>query len=282
MLSCGCALVLLSACTQAPLPPKEVLRRAVVAMQTLPSARFELSGSTVGGSGSLAFGLSDGIVQDRGRKISFTLEAHKDSASGFAMQVVAVDGCDIYVLPRRGDVPFARTQAGASGATLGSWQKFACGTASPGAGSTDADDVQRELQAMDMVEDLSPASIDGRPAYHFRVSVNAQRFLEVLSMAVPPRSAEEMQRTREFLDAYRITGELWMDRESFFLRRLAWDLTPVRGIGPAFRLEGRLWDQNAAPAVSVPQEASRADASALTGISTYLPLLLPLFGGSSS
>ncbi len=242
-------LLTLNACAQAqPLTPHVVLQRAAAASKTLQSARFTAVGTMQTDSGNdWSFSLANGILQDGGSRLQFSLHAQEEggaSGSVLSLDVVSLSQCNVY-FRSRGAVQFG------SGTQ---WWHAKCEN---GEGVRDAVDdpaiTQMQYDAIIVNRDRGIDQLNGRDVFHYDVSMDTGRLVSLLQEV--PGSQQNLSNGLPIAQE-KLNGELWIDAETFYVHRLSWGTTPDgegqdRDLRLHFSLH--LWDHGAAPSVDAPE-----------------------------
>lgn len=281
--------LLLSSCAERHIAPEEVLRRTAVASQEMRSARFEVQGEVTMGTGSgWAFAAGSGVLQDGGRASRFALHLQSLSVvqNGTDVDVILLGPCDVFLRPTviGAGAELIGFPRDASGALLNRWWRTGCAGSAPSLFLTpDAGLLRLQVRALRVEEDRGIEVSEGGPAYHFVVSLDQDRLQNFLSAAEGGTAADAFS-LRSSLDQYAITGEVWIDRDTFVLQRLSWSLQPKRVARDASALHFavRLWDHGTAERIAPPVSAERLQfplaPAAETGVPSFL--LSPRDGSS--
>ncbi len=299
LLSPAClGLLLLASCARkSPIPPEEVLRRAVSASGQLQSASFDvaadlqLSAPGLKGGGKLAL---KGVLQDGGNAAQFALAADGAIAQGaqtyngsVAAQVASDRDHEVFFrldsLELAPENPLLTKDAIAN--LLNQWWKLPqknAGSMVPV--SPDPGLLRAQSEVVKVIKDRGVFSLDGQDAFHYDVTLDPEKMAAYLQR-VSEEKHQPLDRdsTLEDLQAYDAKGELWIDAESFFVRKIQWSIRPKSGKATPYALTvtASLRDHNAAKPVEYP-----ADAKPWTGLSAVFPTasgsLAPTFQASSA
>ncbi len=266
-------LLLLASCARkSPIPPEEVLRRAVSASGQLQSASFtveadvQISAPGLNGGGSLKL---SGVLQDGGNATKFALDVDGSVAqgsqplSGKATIHVASDRDRemfflIDSLELSSDNPLFTQESLQK--LLHHWWKIPqknAGSMVPV--SPDPGLLRAQSEVVKVTKDLGVFSLDGSDAYHYGVTLDPQKMAAYLQ-----RLSEENHRpldrdtTLDDLGAYETKGELWIDAETFFVRKIQWTIRPRSGksVPYALTVTAKLSDHNAAKPIEYPSNFS--------------------------
>ncbi len=241
-----------------PLRPEEVLQRTMDANQHLASARFTstivVHGSQGGWTGSGRLILSDGISQEHGQKLQFSLTASgllKDSAANHSVDVKA----DV-VMPAPGEtlvqfnaVSFVPSDPRFSfpDSWHGKWWLMNDGstklTSSVSVPNPAA--FASQVSAYVVSKDHGIERHDGVDVYNYDIAldpVKATQFLQSLSSSSAGLSDEMALLSHA-------KGMVWIDAQSFFVRRLQWNVASKNG---SLQVDIAVTDHNTAPPVVMP------------------------------
>ncbi len=285
LLGAGC--LLLAACARpSTLPPDEVLRRSATASQTLHSSTFQGEGTLAlaaeGASQSYAFTLT-GTLQNAGRQTDLTLNV--DGRIGAAdqayqlsgrLQVMSLSRSEVYL--RLDDVQSEPAYPLLSQDLLrdfqGQWWLLtdSGAVADPADVTPDVSLLHLQSQVVRVTEDRGIERRDGREAYVYDVAVDQAQLAAFLERLAPGTAGES-----GWLRDFDATGTLEIDAETFYVRRVNWQLLSKTGSAQSFRLEFSLafQNQNAAPPIRAPKDAKLFQPRSGTGAPPLAPIPRP-------
>lgn len=268
-----CTLPLLIAGCSRPsaLPSTEVLRRSATASQTLASASFNGNGtlSMANESTKQQYQIdAQGALQNGGRQVELNLKVNGSIVSanqtynlGGDLSVISLSRSEVYM--RLQNVHSQPEYPLLSGTLLkefiGQWWLLTGSGSSDAAAdqvSPDPNLLKLQSEVVNVTADHGIQRRDGHDVYVYDVTLNPQGLQQFLQHLTTGTDAG-IKQTQEFFDQYRATGSLEIDATTFYVRRVAWKLTPKRD-GPdhmeaAFDVTFR--DQNSAPRIQAPAGA---------------------------
>jgi len=247
---------------------------------------FEVSGTYAGGrnDGAYAFDLSDGVLQDGGRSLSFSM---KVKASGGAQSGTTVVDVDVVILQST-DLFIRPTVAAApsgSSALIRTWWRYPLALAkSAPSVSPDPSLMRSQAEVVSVSSDLGRTVLNGRKAYHYAVTLDPEKLRQFLQRsAMEKQEPFDEEAMSSLLRAYVARGELWIDASNFFTHRIEWSFSPTalaKPGTPSMRFRVDLRDVNDAPGIAAPEGAKPL--SITGGVLDLLPSLptsSPLFKG---
>lgn len=133
-------------------------------------------------------------------------------------------------------------------------------TTSPAAAVTpDPRLLYAQAQVVRVTSELSPAMIDNRIHYHYAIELDNEKFVEYLMQLSQDRgetfSKDELAEEYQDLHA---EGEIWIDAQSFHVRRLLWDISPFvsqTGTSIQAKISANFSDFNNAAPIQAPDNA---------------------------
>lgn len=237
-----CAALLLSACSRGGAEePAVVLEKAAAKAQNLRSATFDTRFSYSGSEPAISVsGTAEGMLADAGRQLSFSFEGDVTMAADGLDQTVSVAG-DIVVadeqetylridrvdgsvlmLPGIGLVPTDMLDA---------WYLVGSGSGTSSMGVTpDPSFLAMQTQTLTVTKDRSYEELDGRDCYAYDVELDPAKMLSFLERTARDRGETfDRAEAETFLASFVATGTLWIDAETFVLRRITWNLENASG-----------------------------------------------------
>ncbi|TSC59018.1 MAG: hypothetical protein Greene041619_199 [Candidatus Peregrinibacteria bacterium Greene0416_19] len=230
--------VSLSACAPVVrLPPDEVLRRAAAAVRTLKSARYAVDGkvetvfSALPASATLRM---DGQLEEGGRRHlsafslagTVTIRGEEHDVSVQASIFTPAPG-ETYLRMNAFtvDPAVADPILDSVRALQGKWVSLP-GVAQGGRGGTQAPDPQLlQLQAhvLRVDRDLGIATVDGRRAYRYAVSVDSEALSRFLRQSSQQRDEIfDAKRASTWLELFDATGDIFIDATTYYVHRMQW------------------------------------------------------------
>jgi len=262
------------------LPAAEVMRLAAQKSGELQSARFALEADfQIQGISSPATGTAklNGVLQDGGNAVQFTLAVDaRVSPSAEADQPFRLFGnADIVMLPQQ--ETFLRLnmlvtdpeqhlfQASLLDLVAGKWWLLPSqGSASspvPGGTLTRSPNLLKaQSQVVRVREDDGLTMLDGKKVYHILVELDPEKLLGYLAQVAGERQEPfDRSAAAHTLENLKASGELWVDADTFYLRRVSWDVESLEeenGMTVSGSFTVDLSDHNAAPPIIPPKDAS--------------------------
>ncbi len=253
---------------------------------------FQVEATTPNENTKFSFsGITNGVFQDSGNDVSFTLTdgvIRGDSASGgpftvsLGASVTAFTPGDIYVRidafeTVEGDPMFSDellTNA------LSKWWRIPSNNVAPDdvAVTPDPSLLRAQAEVVRITEDKGVAMVEGRPAYHYGVAVDQEKLVAFLRTAAQEKNEpfDDLE-IQKMLSSTTMEGELLIDAQTFFVRRLSWtikrtgtedspgDLLIVFGMTVS--------NHNSAPEILPPENAEEFSPLMFLGVSGGLPSL---------
>jgi hypothetical protein len=192
------------------------------------------------------------------------------AAFGMSGRLIAFNQKEMYVRldtlrlkPERPDVPMEYVEP-----FLGTWWHVQGNAQSGVALSTpDPTFLKAQTQALTVTEDKGFEKVDGRYHYHYDVTLNREKFAELLHGGEGGTDIDDLK----------ATGEVWIDAETFFLTKAVWiveDLPTDDGrLSAIFTVD--LNNHNKADPVRVPTQSKELTPSLLAPL-FHPDLTLPL------
>src|SRR3989338_3566831 len=269
-LPCTITLLLLAACASGPvLPPDEVLKNAARTGQELLSARYSVEGSLnfteVGVEKSALFTMT-GILQNGGKQSSMVInmkgsfpEAGQTYHLDGSMELFVTFKQEIYIklgaLEIDPEHPLLNAEALA--AFQGTWWKLQEDQMMGESVTPDPSLLNAQSEVIRLVEDKGVETLDGRRAYHYRVTIDKEKLVQYLK-----RVSEEQGQPfdeagpRAWAEQYESGGEIWIDAETFHVLKIQWNIKQsAQGSDPLdAKVTIRFSDFNQAPTITPPTD----------------------------
>lgn len=257
------SLMLASCASQSDVPSEVVLNRSTQANSTLDSAAFDLDVllNIPGAQGTTTVdAAASGVMQHGGTQLEFSVEAEGSSPAGGQWSVLArfiVAGMnEVYAKVDELSMPSASAgpAAGQLAGFTGKWWLLPTASGTEGQPNVTPDPrmLRMQTEAIDVLRDRGIVSINGRQAHHYDVAVNPEKlatFLSSLDAGAEPVDPAQFGEVT-------VTGELWIDAETYILRRAEWRAeSPVPGQDPLMTLYVDISDHNTDLTVSPPADA---------------------------
>ena len=261
---------------QPTIPPEEVLSNAAQASLALQSARYELRGSfvltdsnNVATSGTLTL---DGVLQDAGKQIEFDASlaaktAHPDGDMSFAADASVIVGgpADLFVKLERytaeGPSPFFNPELVEQ--FSGKWWRIPPARGEQLTSMSVTPDprlLSAQAQVVKVVRDLGLSSLHNRPVYRYEVAVDHEKLIAYLkATAAENAQSFDEQSVRASVVNLDATGELWIDKETFYVQRLQWKIAQgVSESAKSFSVEFVVdfFDHDSAASITIPTDAA--------------------------
>jgi hypothetical protein len=150
-------------------------------------------------------------------------------------------------------------------------------TAVPGGSLTPSPGILKlQSQVVRVLSDEGAATVGDHETYHYTVGIDPEKLLQFLEQGARDRKEtfdrEAMSRS---IAAITATGEMWIDTETFFLRRVSWKLTGLQEQAGGMIVDGSftatLTNENAAPPILPPKDAQLLTPSLLLGGEVQAP-----------
>jgi len=281
------------------LAPEEVLARSATAVRSLQSSEFAgtlnfsmrdagENASTLSGEATLT-----GILQDSGESVSLMVDATVRSTGDESAvlklkgEMVSVGTTDVYL--RLANYAVEEGQGPLSPEIVSRlqgqwWHLPAAGDAEDGLVPVTPDPglLKAQAEVVRVVEDKGVTTLNGIPVYRYAVTADKEKLVAFLRNAAKERSEEfSEEETRAALEQVSLDGELFIDAENFFVRRISWTIRKgSEAEGQALTVIAFQVDfskHNEAAAVVPPADAQLFSPMLLLGGNAALPAL----GGTS-
>lgn len=274
----SCLSLFVVGCSQASdiqmLTPEEVLSNAAQVSMDLETVRYDFSGDVnltdandVATNGTVNV---EGFLRDSGEQLQFTLDFNAttkypegDSVLSATVDVIVAGSDDLYVRLERyeleGANPFFNTEL--LGKFAGTWWKVPSRDNQVSAVSLTPNPriLHAQSQVISVVKDKGLATLQGRPMYHYDISLDQDKMVSYLRQIADEGNGEfDETAVRASLADLQATGEIWIDAESFVVQRLHWDLLQkVTSTSQQFHTSFTVnfSDHNNAPAIVPPTDA---------------------------
>lgn len=272
---------LLYGCRRAEdLSPKEVLRRATIKSGQLQSVEVvaDIAATLpVGASRLSGTAVLRGVMTHGGEQAAFSVDAQGilnrgNDRSEFRWSADVVrDTDDTYLLVRESSADPPSAAPAMPDAILGTWWTLPLDSGNHAVRSLTPDPrfLRAQSEIIIIINDLGLEDVEGRNAYHYAVSIDHDRLVGLMRGLAEERgqpfSAENARRALERYDA---RGELWIDAETFAVRRISWAVVP-KDAPTTMRLTLRmdLRNHDAATAVLAPAQSKPIDREFLPHLS---------------
>lgn len=117
--------------------------------------------------------------------------------------------------------------------------------------------LQAQSQVVSVTNDLGIEKVDGKDAYHYQVTLDPEKlvaFLQTMSSAAGQEFDPAAAMALSSLFAGK--GELWIDHETSFTRRIIWDFSPTdESLSFTLNLTAELGNYNNAAQIEFPVDA---------------------------
>ncbi len=217
------SVILLSGCVaRQPLPSDVVLENSVKANQKLASAEFTFDAS-FDSNEAVFVGLTRGtmnaagIIQNGGRQLQAEVSIKpEENQSPIDFTIIKADEDETYL-------KFKATGDEDQSVNILKDRWFVLPTGAAGSTLTPDPEFLRALSAIvTITRDQGIGSINGYAAYEYDVALDAEKLRQFF--VVSGNSANEAQGMIDELKNMNITGKMWIDADTFVLRRLQWML----------------------------------------------------------
>jgi hypothetical protein len=292
-------LAALTACGSAvnvpEMDPEEVLQRSATASRTMQSAQFTGNFTlnldmTDSWTAYTAAGNIAGVLQDSGNDVTFALTEgvlrRQSEDDPFAMTVdvslTAFVPGDVYV--RLDSLLMEEGEAVLSPELLqnllGKWWRLPSDSEQPDTVAVTPDPglLRAQAEVVRVTENKGVTTIDGAPSYKYAVAVDQEKLVAFLRTAAEEQGEPFKEAgVREALASTTIEGELSIDAETFFVRRLLWTITrkgteeQPGNLALSFTLT--FSNHNKAPEIAPPENAEIFSPLLFLGTSPALPSL---------
>ncbi|MDA1208418.1 MAG: hypothetical protein O2904_00090 [bacterium] len=252
------------------LPAAEVLQKAALKSAELVSARYDAEGSfsllhkdaqTTKGTFSL-----EGLLQDFGEKIALTvgvnaLQGTADLQASIDLVVTGPD--DIFLRANSWTGLMAQTlfREDLLKKFIGIWWVLPRddSAVSPVQLTPDPRILQAQAEVVRITEERGFASIRGSECYRYDVEIDHEKLIAYLTELAESRGEDvNTGTTEEDLAGIDAKGQIWIDAESFLIRKLQWTVTVPMKTGAQSLFTSvtvDIFDHNNAPDVVPPADA---------------------------
>ncbi len=236
-----CSVLVLAACSRGGTEdPAVVLERAASKAQQLGSAAFDATFSYAT-DGFVSSGSAEGVIADGGKRMAFSFEADVTVRSEGADQTVSAVG-DVVVAGENeayvklssleGSVLFLPGIGLVPEHSLGSW--YAVGGSGSGSVDTgvspDPSFIAQQAKTLAVTYDRSYETVDGHECYVYDVTVDPQRAVEFLAETASRRGKTfDRVAAETFVSSYDARGTVFIDAETFVIRKIDWTIEPASG-----------------------------------------------------
>lgn len=242
-------------------PAEEVLRLSTQANRAVQSAAMDASFSlnipSAAGVSAIEAEIA-GIMQNGGTQLQFDLDAEGTSAAGTrwntrASFVVAGEG-EVYakIDELAADPPLALLPPETLAGLRGRWWLLPSASAGLPAGDVTPDPrmLRMQTEVIDVTRDRGIVTLDGRRVHHYETALNNGKLAAFMEESSGTGSTFDASA----LEGLTVTGELWIDAETYVLRRARWDARGPNG-ERVMELEATISDHNDGFTVSPPADA---------------------------
>jgi len=130
--------------------------------------------------------------------------------------------------------------------------------------------LKLQSQVVRVTSDEGFTTVDGRKAYHYRVGLDTEKLLQFLEQVSRDRKETfDRNAVMPLLSKIKANGELWVDAETFLLRRVSWEIEGIQEQGGGMIVDGSfsvtLTDHNSAPPILSPKDAKVLTPNLLMG-----------------
>ena len=268
-----------------PLPPADVLQKSAQASQALASATFsatvdfDVERPTFSVIGTAAI---SGRLQSAGQDVQASLEVHaggKVAGNDFSVEatidtvVMGEDALYFKASTLTIEPDDALFPAGTVASLQGTWWQLPLRQPGQNAVSVTPDPqlLRAQVEVVDVVEDHGFTTIDDHDVYHYTVAINRDRLLAFLEKrAAGEGESFDRSEAVAMLERLTVTGELWIDAETYHVRRVDWEVrqkATEEDAGTAtVSFTMQLTDHNEAEAITAPQGAEPFSPFAFVGV----------------
>jgi len=253
------------------LEPQQVLRLSSTASQSLESADFFASFSAsidAAEAGPIDLsGTVNGTMQNAGKQLKFSLNASggreqaEDSVViAGALEAIIAGKQEVYVnvssLTLSPEEELIQPETIAM--IVDQWWKL------PSADELAQENIavtpnprllKAQAEVVRILEDKGMEEVDGAESYHYQVEVDKTQLMDYLKKVSEEDGTEfDQARVEVELAPIEITGELWIDAETYFVRQLEWDVENIdeEDFGISFKVT--FTNHNEADSISPPEE----------------------------
>ncbi len=220
MLIIGCIALASCSVKPQPLPPQEVLKRALIAGHTLQSARFDAAAVLSPGDGAQLKLSAIGVLKGYGT--SFRLEGSGKllgsaglENAGFSGDVVLPGSGEAYLRVDKLEIPgrqeVLEALFGTDPEPLAHWWVTGYANSKEMPLAPDASMIDSQLSALRMEKDDGLEKSGEEYEYHYELSVDREALQGLADSGLPPAGR----------------GDVWIDARTFALRRAAWTLEDI-------------------------------------------------------
>lgn len=180
----------------------------------------------------------NGVLTDAGKQLHSLLDvsailkdvAQSETQVNGALEITVIDKDQVYINLSAFDMQPQNTliPPTALSAFIGKWWQLpGGGTSTAGVADVTPDPSLLRMQAevVSVTKDLGAEMIDGKPAYHYAVTVNQEKLLDYMSALAEAKGAEfDRAVVAKEMTGLTASGELWIDAVTFNLVRAAWQV----------------------------------------------------------
>ena len=238
-------LLLVSACSTPqnivdPLPADQVMKKAAQASMLFESADYSIQSSFVASGGVATRTTGEvnlqGSLHNSGEHLQSNVtlqatmeEAEETTSLAIDTDLIVLGPQDIYVHVRSftSDGPKVLLPPIFIEAIQDQWLQVGQQDIQNTAVTPDARLLYAQVNVMDITKELPPALLDNRMHYHYNVAVDPEKLISYILQVSKEQQQEvdeaEIRKTYEDISA---TGSLWIDAETFHVRKVVWNIEP--------------------------------------------------------
>jgi len=272
LLLCGCAM-------QSTIAPEEVLQRSTIANQAITSARFTFDADIDRGMQTITVE-SEGIIQNGGEQFQFTFDANgSDTESEWSAvgDVVVAGQNEIYTKLDSIEIepPHPIFSSPSFEALIGQWWLMPSGSGATTDPSITPDPrfLRMQTDVIEVVKDRGIITMDGTKVHHYNAVVDKEKLAAFMNEITLQGGNQTISETLPTID---MTGELWIDAQTYVIRKAEWSVRSSDANNPLeAAIELNVTDHNAGATVTPPAQAMPVPAGFLNP-SVSLPGVTPL------
>lgn len=238
----GIPLLLLSCSRVSDVDPALVLERSALASQNLTSARLQFDGTaslhlendsifttSFAGTGALQNAGSDFALTTHASGTYGNASSDQPVTWGTLFSVISLQPGDVFlrVDSLQTDPANPMLQSSALTSMLRNWWQMPKRMTDSTEASLTADPSFLRMQAeiVTVTRDKGFDRIDGYSSHHYVVSLDQQKLLSYLKSVAEKRGdVFDAQKVEADLAQFTMNGELWIDEESYYVRKIVWTI----------------------------------------------------------
>lgn len=273
--------LLLSGCAvKSTIAPEEVLHRSTLANQAIASARFTLE-AEVEQNGRTITANAEGVIQNGGQQFEMMFEGEGtsgDSQWSAKGDVIVAGEHEIYTKLEEltFDPPHPLYSSPEFAALKGQWWLMPSesgSTLNEPVITPDPRFLRMQTDVIEVVKDRGIVTVDGVKVHHYDTVVDKQKLSAFMNEIALQGGNQSISETLPMID---ITGELWIDAQSYVIRNAHWSVHSSDAANPLeANISLKVTDHNTGVTVVPPANALPVPRDIMNS-TTSLPGVTPL------